>query len=199
LASSVLQVERNFGYNLSIDNIQLSLYIKTTINTKEFFMKNKGIILTAFGLGGLLLGIILTAVIGFYSMPGMMMLEDESPYDFAKTVERFELEVRAGGWSVLQVHNMKEILAKHGHDVLSVTIYELCSSRYSLQILSLDNERIVAPLMPCRVAIYEKSNGKTYIGRMNSVLMAMPFGGVINQVMQSAGSETEDVIRAVLK
>jgi hypothetical protein len=29
--------------------------------------------------------------------------------------------------------------------------------------------------------------------------MAMPFGGVINQVMQSAGSETEDVIRAVLK
>jgi uncharacterized protein (DUF302 family) len=53
-------------------------------------------------------------------------------------------------------------------------------------------------LMPCRVAIYEKSNGKTYITRMDSKLMARPFGGVINEVMQTAALETEEMIRAVL-
>ncbi|GAB6089476.1 DUF302 domain-containing protein [Spirochaeta dissipatitropha] len=148
--------------------------------------------------GALLTGIILTAVIGFFSLPSLMMLEDESPYDFESTVQRFEAEVRAGGWSVLTVHDMQGILEGHGHDVDAIKIYELCSSKYSAEILSLDDERIVSPLMPCRVAIYEKSNGKTYIARMNSELMARPFGGVISSVMNSAAVETEVVISNVL-
>ena len=150
------------------------------------------------GLGALVAGVVLTAVIGFFSLPSLMMLEDRSPNDFETTVALFEQEVRAGGWSVLKVHDMQGILKNHGHDVAAVKIYELCSSRYSAEILALDDERIVSPLMPCRVAIYEKSDGSVYIARMNSQLMAMPFGGVINRVMQSAAVETEVVIRNVL-
>jgi len=161
-------------------------------------MKNQPINLALTIFGSLVLGGLLVALIGFFSLPSMMMLEDKSPYSFEETVSRFEGEVKAGGWSVLQVHDMQEILSRHGHEVEEVKIYELCSSRYSMEILALDDERIVSPLMPCRVSIYKKSSGETYIGRMNSVLMAMPFGGVINSVMQSAGTETEEVIKAVL-
>ena len=148
--------------------------------------------------GSLVVGVVLTLVIGFYSMPGMMMLEDASPYGFDRTVEVFETTVRAEGWSVLTVHDMQQILAGHGHDVNAVKIFELCSSKYSAEILALDDERIVSPLMPCRVAIYEKSDGVTYIARMNSDLMARPFGGVISSVMQVAAVETEQVIAQVL-
>lgn len=52
--------------------------------------------------------------------------------------------------------------------------------------------------MPCRVAIYEKSDGVTYIARMNSQLMARPFGGVINSVMRKAAVETEQIIAQVI-
>lgn len=158
---------------------------------------NKKIVLV--GAAALVVGVLLTVVIGFYSMPSMMMLEDESPHDFATTVEIFEREVRAGGWSVLVTHDMQETLAGHGHDVDAVKIFELCSSKYSAEILALDDERIVSPLMPCRVAIYEKSNGRTYITRMNSQLMAQPFGGVIAEVMNQAAVETEVVIAKVLE
>ena len=151
------------------------------------------------GIAGLVLGIILTGIIGFYSLPGLMMLEDETAYDFETTVEVFEEKVREGGWSVLKTHDMKETLKGHGHDVLNVKIFELCSSKYSAEILKLDDERIVTPLMPCRVAIYEKSDGKTYIARMDSELLARPFGGVINDVMQQAASEIEDVIAQVIR
>ena len=48
------------------------------------------------GAGALVVGAVVALVIGFFSMPGMMMLEDESPYDFATTIERFEQEVAAG-------------------------------------------------------------------------------------------------------
>lgn len=137
--------------------------------------------------------------IGFYSLPGLMMLEDETKYDFETTVQVFEDKVNEAGWSILITHDMQETLKGHGHDVKSVKIFELCSSKYSAEILKLDDERIVSPLMPCRVAIYEKSNGKTYIARMDSELLARPFGGVINEVMQQAASEIEDVIVQVIR
>ena len=151
------------------------------------------------GAAALVAGIVFTVVVGFFSMPSMMMLEDRSPHDFATTVAIFEHEVREGGWSVLQTHDMQAILAGHGHDVQAVKIFELCSSMYSAEILRLDDERIVSPLMPCRVAIYEKSNGNTYIARMNSELMAKPFGGDISAVMDRAAVETEVVISRVLQ
>ena len=151
------------------------------------------------GISGLFVGVLLTGFIGFYSLPGLMMLEDETKYDFDTTVQVFEEKLSDAGWSVLVIHDMQETLQGHGHDVLNVKIFELCSARYSAEILKLDDERIVSPLMPCRVAVYEKSNGKTYISRMDSELMAKPFGGVINEVMQQAASEIEDVIAEVIR
>lgn len=159
-------------------------------------MNSKAILI---GIGGFFAGLALMAILGFYSLPGMMMMEDESRYGFDKTVEVFKAKVDEAGWSVLQVHDMKNILARHGHDVDNVQIFELCSSKYSAEILKLDDERIVSPLMPCRIAIYEKSNGKTYITRMDSKLMARPFGGVINKVMQKAAVETEEIIAHIVR
>lgn len=150
-------------------------------------------------IGGIVAGMVIMAIVGFYSLPGMMMLEDESRYDFDTTVEQFEQAVSDAGWSILTVHDMQETLSGHGHDVHSVKIFELCSARYSAEILKLDDERIVAPLMPCRIAIYEKSDGKTYISRMDSELLARPFGGVIKDVMQVAAVEMEDVIAQVIR
>jgi uncharacterized protein (DUF302 family) len=151
------------------------------------------------GAAGLLTGAVLMGFISFYSLPGLMMMEDESKYDFETTIQVFEEKVKEAGWSILTVHDMQATLQKHGHDVIGVQIFELCSSRYSAEILKLDDERIVAPLMPCRIAIYEKSNGKTYVTRMNSELMAQPFGGVINDVMKNAASEMEAVVAQVIR
>jgi uncharacterized protein (DUF302 family) len=150
-------------------------------------------------ISGFVLGLIFTGAMTYFSLPKLMILEDRSSFDdFDTTVERFQQAVQEEGWSILDVHDMKSILAGHGHDILDVKIVEICSSRYSAEILLLDDERIVAPLMPCRVAIYKKSNGITYIGRMNSELMARPFGGVIREVMQTASAEMEAVIQQVI-
>ena len=150
-------------------------------------------------LGAFGLGVFATLIIFFVTAPSLMMLEDESKYDFDTTITRFEEELEAGGWSVLEIHDMQAVLDGHGHDVDAIKIYELCSSEYSAEILALDDERIVSPLMPCRVSIYEKSDGTTYISRMNSSLFARPFGGVINDVMQIAAEETEVIIDALIE
>jgi len=60
---------------------------------------------------------------------------------------------------------MKSTLANFGHDILKVKIIEVCSAKYSAAILKLDDECIVSPLIQCRIAIYKKSDGKTYIAK----------------------------------
>ncbi len=72
--------------------------------------------------------------------------------------------------------------------------WKKAAAEYSAEILELDDERIVSPMMPCRIAIYEKSDGTTYIARMNSSLVARAFGGQINETMQKASAETEEFI-----
>ncbi len=146
-----------------------------------------------------LIGALLATAIMYRAAPALMILEDESPYDFEETISRFEREVEEAGWSIVGYQDMQEILEGHGHEVIDIKIFELCSARYSAIILKEDDERKVSPLMPCRVSIYKKSNGNTYITRLNSLLMARPFGGLINEVMQDAAAETEEIIAKVLQ
>jgi len=128
-----------------------------------------------------------------------MILENESKYGFAETVELFEQNVAEAGWSVVGVYDYKEILAPKGFDILDIKIIALCSGKHSAAILELDDERMVSPLMPCTISIYEKSDGKTYIARLNAGEMAAPFGGVVAEVMETVAEETEAMVRDLIK
>ncbi len=158
-------------------------------------MKKK---IVAAGVVGLLVGFILMGSVAFLKSPDLMLLEDLSKYDFETSVEKFEQAVVDNGWKVVKIHDMQATLAGFGHDIKAVKIFELCSSRHSVRILELDDERVVSALMPCRVAIYEKSDGKVYVSRMNSQLMAIPMGGVIAEVMGLAAAETEAILNSIL-
>jgi len=149
-------------------------------------------------LTGLVLGALLALAIVWNQAPNLMMTVDASPYDFEGTVAAFEQAAADAGWSILEARDMQAVVAKHGADVLPVTNFDLCSSEHSIRILEQDDERIVAPMMPCRVSIYETSDGTVHIARMNSGLVAQTFGGLISDVMSTASQETEAFIANVL-
>ena len=148
---------------------------------------------------GLLLGTLLTLVTIFNQAPKLMIVEDESAYDFATTAAKLEEAVKGAGWSIPTVHDMQKTLKGFGHDIDEVKIYELCSSKYSAIILAVDEGKLVSPMMPCRIAIYVKSDGKTYISRMNSALVAKMYGGIIDEVMQKAFADTEVILKQIIK
>lgn len=84
-------------------------------------------------------------------------------------------------------------------DVKAVKVFELCHTSHAGKILAKSDERVVSSLMPCRVAIYEKDDGKVYISRMNSGLMASTMKGIIPEVMAEAATENEKILAAVIK
>ncbi|MDR9391772.1 MAG: DUF302 domain-containing protein [Trueperaceae bacterium] len=147
---------------------------------------------------GLVVGAILALAIVWFSAPSMMMMVDESPYGFEETVAEFQAAADEAGWSVLEARDMQAVVANHGADVDPVMVFDLCSSRHSIEILEQDDERIVTPMMPCRVSIYETSDGTVHVARMNSGLVARTFGGLISDVMQTASGETEAFIATVV-
>jgi len=152
-----------------------------------------------FVLGGLLAGILLTSLLAYKSAPGMMLREAESKYNFERSVEVFEQTAKDMGWKIPTVHDMKETMRVNGYEVNSMKVFELCHPDHAYEILKLDTERIVSNMMPCRVSIYEKSDGNTYISWMNTSMMGNMMGGVIADVMGIASAESEKMIASIKK
>jgi len=149
-------------------------------------------------LAGLIAGILLTGLILFYSSPSLFFLENKSKYDFETTIEEFKKSVADAGWKIPHVNNLQATLDKFGYDVHKVMVFEVCQPDHANNILSHDDERIVSSLMPCRVAIYEKSDGMVYISRLNSGMMAKPMNKIIRSTMRDASRETEEILKSVI-
>lgn len=146
---------------------------------------------------GILTGITGTGIVLWTNAQNMMIMEDQSKYDFETSVVKFTESVEAHGWKMPAVHDLQATMTKFGKNVKSVKVFELCHPDHAYKILSKDGERIVSSLMPCRVAIYEK-NGKVFVSRMNSALMAKMMEGVIPEVMKEASYENEIILKSIL-
>ncbi len=152
-----------------------------------------------FGIAGLVIGIVLTSFMAYKAAPGMMLKEAESKYNFEQSVAVFEQTALDMGWKIPTVHDMKETMHNFGKDVRNAKVFELCHPEHAYEILKLDDERIVSSMMPCRVSIYEKSDGKTYVSWMNTAMMGNMMGGVIADVMGIASADSESMIASIKK
>ena len=124
-----------------------------------------------------------------------MFTETVSKYGFQETVDKLNDAVTSAGWKVSVVHNLQEALKKANYNVLPVSVFEVCNPKYSGKLLDRDELRIYSPLMPCRFSVYEKSDGKTYVSRMNSFAIASQIGGEVEEVMTMAANDVEEFIK----
>lgn len=146
----------------------------------------------------LLCGLLVTAQNGSKSNP-LVMIENQSRYGFAETVEKLSKTIIENGWKVTITHDLQETMKKNGKEVLPVKVIELCNPNHAFQILSKDGLRNVSPMLPCRISVYEKSDGLTYISRMNAPAFADMIGGEAAKTMVQAFEETEVFVTKVVK
>jgi uncharacterized protein (DUF302 family) len=128
-----------------------------------------------------------------------MIIESRSIYDFDKTIEKINEAVLAAGWKIPFVHDLQNTIRNFGKEILPVKVFEICHPKHSSRLLELDNERIISTFMPCRISVYEKSDGKVYISRINASLLSKTFGGIIEEVMTLANNEMEEMIGPLIK
>ncbi|MGK0618898.1 DUF302 domain-containing protein [Meiothermus cerbereus] len=128
-----------------------------------------------------------------------LVLVTQSNKSFAVTVEQFKAEVKAAGWSILNYHNMAGVLSEKGFTLHPVLIFDVCSGRYSARILAKDEYRPISALMPCRVSIYQTSDGKVFIARMNAPAFAPMMPKEVGDIMIASSQEIEAIIAKVVR
>src|SRR5450759_3634248 len=125
------------------------------------------------------------------------LIEEASLYDFNNTVEKLIAEAERREWKVPFVHDLQQSLAKSGKAVKPVKVIEICKPEYSGQMLELNDERIISVMMPCRISVYEKEDGKTYIALVNAGDMASGMPDNIASVLKSAANESAEIVKTV--
>jgi uncharacterized protein (DUF302 family) len=125
------------------------------------------------------------------------IIEQPSKYDFDKTVDLLVREAELKEWKVPALHDLQQSLAKSGKTVKPVKVIEICKPAYSGQMLELNDERIMSVMMPCRISVYLKDDGKTYTAIVNGSEMSAGMPEKIAKVMKAASDETLEIVKTV--
>jgi uncharacterized protein (DUF302 family) len=145
---------------------------------------------------GTLVGIILALAGVATVMPKLMVKEIQSPLAYEETITHIHNNVTNAGWKVSALMRLDKSLAKEGKSVLPAASFKICHPDYAETVLKDDDARFLAVMMPCSIAVYEKTDGKTYISTMNSGLMGRMFGGTAAKVMGGpVAEETAEFVK----
>ena len=126
-----------------------------------------------------------------------VMIESQSKFGFTATVDSLSDVAVKNGWKVTMVHDLQETMKKNGKEVMPVKVLEICNPGLAYQILSKDELRDASPMLPCRISVYEKSDGKTYVSRMNAPAFAGMIGGDAAKTIIEAFKVAEGFVKAV--
>lgn len=123
-----------------------------------------------------------------------MFFESKSRFGFSETLQKLFDLIPESGWKEISVLDLQAIMKKNGKEILPVKVVELCKPDYAYRLLSDDTQSIYSNMLPCRISVYEKSDGNCYISRLNAAMMAAQLGGVTEEVMTAAYHDAEEMI-----
>lgn len=126
------------------------------------------------------------------------IIEKPSPFDVASTVEKLIEAATKNNWQNPATHNLQQSLAKSGKTVKPVQVVEICKPDYSGKMLEKNHERIASVMMPCRISVYEKEDGKTYVALMDMSKMAEGMPSAAADAIRGASDETFDIVQSVI-
>jgi len=105
-----------------------------------------------------------------------------------------EAAVTANHFGVMQVHNLKETMAKKGiefaHECL---IFEVCQPQQAKKVL--EQNMSVSTGLPCRISIYEEG-GKTVLATLKPTVLLAMFNA---PKLAEAAAEVESTILKIME
>ena len=130
------------------------------------------------------------------AMP-QMLREVVSPFGFDETLEKLEANAKAQGWKVpkkWKVNFQKNLQHVTGIDIGKNKVIKMCEPQAAAELLVKDEYKILTAMMPCTIAVYEKSDGKTYISLMNLDLMGAMYGGDVAEMAKELGPQMDAMV-----
>jgi len=136
----------------------------------------------------------LSAVHNQASMKGNPMLfKVSTDRTVSEAAAALEAAVQANRFGVMQVHNLKETMAKKSVDLAhECLIFEVCQPQQAKKVL--DQDMSVSTALPCRISIYAEG-GKTILATLKPSKLLMMFD---MPQLEGVAQEVEDTIVKIM-
>ena len=130
---------------------------------------------------------------------GDMIIERASPLGYEETIAKLIENAKGLGWKVPKKwirtfqKNFKRIAKV---DIGRNQLIEMCQPHAAAKLLIHDKYKKFLSMMPCTVAVYEKSDGKVYLSMMNIQMMGQLYKGQkeIEEMVTELGPQMEKML-----
>ena len=128
-----------------------------------------------------------------------MIIERASPLGYEETIAKLIENAKGLGWKVPK--KWKRTFQKNFKRIAKVDIgrnmlIEMCQPHAAAKLLVHDKYKKFLSMMPCTVAVYEKSDGKVYLSMMNIQMMGQLYKGQkeIDEMIAELGPQMEKML-----
>ena len=123
-----------------------------------------------------------------------MLIKLPTEKTVSEAAAALQAAVQANHFGVMQVHNLKETMAKKGVDLeRECLIFEVCQPQQAEKVL--DQNMSVSTALPCRISIYEEG-GKTILATLKPTTLLAMFN---TPQLEGVAQEVEDTIVKIMK
>lgn len=128
-------------------------------------------------------------------MMAAMMTEMKSRLGFKETVAALQDAAKKRGWEVGQAIDMQEVMKKAGQkDARPFTVVPMCKQDLAESLLKAQAEQKAMPFVPCRMSVFEGTDGKVYIAKPNTEFMAKMATPVFEPLLKKFVEEEKAVL-----
>ena len=123
-----------------------------------------------------------------------MLVKLSTDKTVSETAVALQAAVQANHFGVMQVHNLKETMAKKGVEFShECVIFEVCQPQQAKKVL--DQNMSVSTALPCRISIYEEG-GKTILATLKPTILLALFN---TPQLKGVAQEVENTIVKIMK
>ena len=131
-------------------------------------------------------------------MMSAMVAEKQSRLGFNETVSALQEAAKKRGWEVGPAMDMQEAMLKAGHkDAKPFKVLTLCKKDLTETLLRTQAMSNTMPFAPCRMSVFEGSDGKVYIAKPNTELMAQMATPVFAPLLQQFVAEEKALLENI--
>lgn len=123
-----------------------------------------------------------------------MLIKLSTSNTVGETAVALQAAVQANHFGVMQIHNLKETMAKKGVEFArECLIFEVCQPQQAKKVL--DENMSVSTALPCRISIYEEG-GETILATLKPTTLLALFN---TPQLKGVAQEVEATIVKIMK
>lgn len=129
-----------------------------------------------------------------------MMQERPSKLGFNETIEALKKSGETRGWKIAGVFDAQDAMTKAGHkDAKPMKIIGMCQPRLAEAVLAAEQKAQMPPTITCRYSVYEGLDGKVYVMRFNTSMLAQMTKGEVATALTNLANEEDAMLAPVFK